>query len=192
MTKQEALFNYTLRIADNNLVLGHRLSEWTGHGPMLEEEIALCNMALDLLGQANSLLQYAAKVEGKGRTEDDLAYLRNDREFFNTLMAEQPNGDYALTVMRHFLMSSFDFYFYEELKKSADPVIAGIAAKAHKEITYHLRHSSNWVERLGDGTEESHSRTQKALDELWRFTEEFFEMNQTDELLLKEKIAVDL
>lgn len=192
MTKNKALFHYCLRLGDNNLILGHRLSEWTGHGPMLEEEMALCNIALDLLGQANSFLQYAAKIEAKGRTEDDLAYLRNDREFFNTLLAEQPNGDYAFTIARQFLVSTFDFYFYEELKRSADSTIAGIAAKAHKEIAYHLRHASNWVERLGDGTEESHVRAQNALDELWRFSNELFEMNKTDELLLKEKIAVDL
>ncbi|MBI3502693.1 MAG: phenylacetate-CoA oxygenase subunit PaaC [Bacteroidetes bacterium] len=192
MTNKEALFNYCLRLGDNNLILGHRLSEWTGRGPMLEEEMALCNIALDLLGQANSFLQYAAKVEAKGRSEDDLAYLRNDREFFNTLLAEHPNGDYAFTIMRQFLMSAFDFYFYDELKKSSDETLAGIAAKAHKEITYHLRHSSNWAERLGDGTEESHSRIQNALDELWRFTAELFEMNEVDGLLLKEKISVDL
>jgi len=192
MNKQEALFKYILRIADNNLVLGHRLSEWTGRGPMLEEEMALCNMALDLLGQANALLQYAAQVEGKGRTEDDLAYLRNDRDFYNTLLAEQPNGDWAFTIARQFLTDTFDFYFYDELRKSADHTLAGIAAKAHKEATYHLRHSSAWTERLGDGTEESHQRMQRAIHELWRFTDELFEMNEVDDILLREKVAVDL
>ncbi len=192
MTRQEALFKYILRIADNNLIIGHRLSEWTGHGPMLEEEMAMCNMALDFLGQANSLLQYAAQVEGKGRTEDDLAYLRNDREFHNTLLAEQPNGDYAFTIARQFLLDTFDIYFLEELKKSSDTTLAGIAAKAHKEALYHHRHTSNLVERLGDGTEESHTRMQSAINSVWRFTSELFEMNETDELLLKEKIAVDL
>lgn len=188
----EALFKYCLRLGDNNLILGHRLSEWTGHGPMLEEEMAMCNMGLDLLGQANSFLQYAAKVEGKGRTEDDLAYLRNDREFYNTLLVEQPNGDFAFTMLRQYLMSAFDFYFYDELKKSSDTTLAGIAAKAHKEIAYHLRHSSNWVERLGDGTVESHERVQNALNELWRFTAELFEMNEIDKILMKENIAADL
>lgn len=192
MTKKEALFNYLLRLGDNSLILGHRLSEWTGHAPILEEEMAMCNMGLDLLGQAEKLFKYAAEVEGKGRTEDDLAYLRNEREFYNTLLVEQPNGDFAFTMMRQFLMSVFDYYFYDALKKSADATLSGIASKAHKEITYHLRHSSNWVERLGDGTEESHKRTQNALNNLWRFTDELFEMTETDHVLLKENISVDL
>jgi ring-1,2-phenylacetyl-CoA epoxidase subunit PaaC len=192
MTKQEALFQYILRLADNNLILGQRLCEWTGHAPILEEEMAMCNIALDLLGQASALFQYAATVEGKGKTEDDLVYWRDEREFYNTLLVEQPNGDFAFTMLRQFLISAFDFYFYNELKKSADTTLAGIAFKAHKEITYHLRHSSHWVERLGDGTEESHMRMQNALNEMWRFTDELFETNETDEILLKENIAVDL
>lgn len=192
MNKQEALFKYILRLADNSLILSQRLSEWTSKGPFLEEDLALTNIALDILGQANSLLEYAAKVEGKGRTSDDLAFFRNEREFYNTLLVEQPNGDYAQTILRQCMIDNFDLLFYMELAKSNDETLAAIAAKSIKEITYHVRHTSSWLERFGNGTEESLSRTQKALNELWRFTDELFEMNEVDEILLKEKIAVDL
>ncbi len=192
MTIQEALFNYCLRLGDNSLILSQRLSEWTSHGPFLEEDLALTNIALDMLGQSKSLLDYAGKVEGAGRMEDDLAYFRTEREFYNTLLVEQPNGDYAKTIVRQFLMDAFDLYFYQELTKSKDATLAAIAAKSVKEITYHLRHSSSWVERFGDGTEESHERVQNGLNELWRYTGELFEMNEVDALLIKEGIAVDL
>lgn len=192
MEKQEALFKYILRIADNNLILGHRLSEMTAHGPMLEEDIASTNIALDMIGQANALLQYAGKVEGKGRSEDDLAFLRNEREFYNTLLAEHPNVDFAYVIARQFFTDAFDVHFYEALKTSADETLSALAIRAHKEVLYHLRHSSSWMERLGDGTEESHIRMQNAIDELWRFTGELFEMNEVDAVLIKEKIAVDL
>ncbi|HEX7414408.1 MAG TPA: 1,2-phenylacetyl-CoA epoxidase subunit PaaC [Bacteroidia bacterium] len=192
MTTSEALYKYLLRLSDNSLILSQRLSEWTSKGPFLEEDLALTNITLDILGQANSLLEYAAKVEGKGRSADDLAFLRNEREFYNTLLVEQPNGDYAQTILRQCLIDCFDLLFYQELTKCKDETLAGIAAKSIKEITYHLRHTSNWVERFGNGTEDSHTRAQKALNELWRFTDELFEMNEVDELLLKEKIAVDL
>src|ERR1035437_343323 len=192
MTKQEALFKYCLRLADTSLILSQRNGEWCGHGPFLEEDLALTNISLDLLGQANSIYQYAAKVEGKGRTEDDLAFHRSEREFYNTLIVEQPNGDYAKTILRQFLCDAFDFYFYSELVKRKDETLSAIAAKSIKEITYHLRHSSSWVERLGDGTEESHTRIINALDELWRFTGEMFEMNEVDSILIKEGIAIDL
>jgi ring-1,2-phenylacetyl-CoA epoxidase subunit PaaC len=192
MTKQEALFNYLLRLGDTSLILAQRNSEWCGHGPFLEEDLALTNITLDLLGQANSLLKYAAEVEGKGRTEDDLTFHRTEREFYNTLITEQPNGDYAKTILRQFLCDAFDFYLYSELLNSKDETLAGIAAKSVKEINYHLRHTSSWVERFGDGTEESHTRIQNALNELWRWTEEMFDMNETDEILIKEGIAVDL
>src|SRR5438552_596401 len=132
MTKQEALFNYILRIADNNLILGHRLSELTGHGPMLEEDIASTNIALDLIGQANALYVYAVKVEGKGRMEDDLAYLRNEREFYNSLLSEQTNVDFAFTIVRQFFSDAFDFHFYEALKSSDDETLAALAVKGHK------------------------------------------------------------
>ncbi|MEO6882387.1 MAG: 1,2-phenylacetyl-CoA epoxidase subunit PaaC [Bacteroidia bacterium] len=189
---QHALFQYCLRLADNSLILGHRLSEWCGHGPVLEEDIALTNIALDHIGHARALLQYAAQVEGKNRTEDDLAFLRKEHEFYNTMLAEQLNGDFGKTIVRQFFTDVFDFYFYQELSKSSDEMLAAIAAKSFKEMTYHLRHSSEWVIRLGDGTEESHQRIQKSVNDLWMFTGEFFEMNEVDEILLKEKIAVDL
>ncbi len=192
MNKQEALFNYTIRLADNSLILSQRLSEWTSQGPFLEEDLALTNIALDILGQANSLLEYAAKIEGKGRTSDDLAFFRNEREFYNTLLVEQANGDYAKTILRQCLIDNFDLLFYAELAKSSDETLAAIAAKSLKEITYHVRHTSSWVDRFGNGTEESHMRLQKALNELWRFTDELFEMNEVDSVLLKDKIAVDL
>jgi ring-1,2-phenylacetyl-CoA epoxidase subunit PaaC len=192
MTTQEALFQYTLRIADSNLILGQRLSEWTGHGPFLEEDLALTNIALDITGAAKSLYEYASSIENKGRSADDLAYFRNDRQFFNNQITELPNGDYAMTIMRQVIVDCFDFYYYTELAKSKDETLAGIAQKSIKEVTYHLRHSSSWVERFGDGTEESHSRVQKALNELWQYTGELFEMNEVDAVLIKEGIAVDL
>ena len=192
MTKKEALFQYILRLADTNLILGHRLSELTGHGPMLEEDIAYTNIALDLIGQANALLQYAAKVEGKGRTEDDLAFLRNEREFYNSLLSEQPNVDFAFTVARQFFSSVFEMYLYDALKNSADETLAALAARSHKEALYHVRHTTAWMERLGDGTDESHSRMQNAVDELWRFTADMFDADEVDALLLKEKIVSDL
>ncbi len=192
MTKQEALFNYCLRLGDTSLILAQRNGELCGHGPFLEEDLALTNITLDLLGQANSILRYAGTIEGKGRTEDDLAFHRSEREFYNTQIVEQPNGDYAKTILRQFFCDAFDFYFYSELVKSKDETLAAIAEKSVKEITYHLRHSSSWVERFGDGTEESRTRIQNALDELWRYTGEMFEMNGVDAVLLKEGIAVDL
>jgi ring-1,2-phenylacetyl-CoA epoxidase subunit PaaC len=188
----EALFNYILRIGDTNLILGQRLSEWTGHGPFLEEDLALTNIALDITGAAKSFLEYAAKIEDKGRTEDDLAFLRNDRQFFNAQITELPNGDYARTIARQVIVDCFDYYFYQELSKSKDETLAGIAQKSLKEVTYHLRHTSAWLERFGDGTEESHNKVQLALNELWQYTNELFEMNEVDELLIKEGIAVDL
>lgn len=192
MNKQDALFKYLLRLGDTSLILAQRNGEWCGHGPFLEEDLALTNIALDLIGQSNSLLNYAAQVESKGKTEDDLAYHRSEREYYNTLISEQPNGDYANTILRQFLCDAFDFYLYSGLVKSKDTTLAAIAAKSIKEITYHLRHTSSWVERLGDGTEESHNRMQDALNELWRFTGEMFEMNEVDAVLIKEGIAVDL
>lgn len=192
MNTKEALFKYLLRLGDSSLILAQRNGEWCGHGPFLEEDLALTNITLDLLGQANSLLQYAGTVEGKGRSEDDLAFFRNEREYFNTLITEQPNGDYAKTILRQFLCDAFDYFLYTELVKSKDQTLAGIAAKSLKEITYHLRHSAAWVERLGDGTEESRARMQKALNELWRFTGEMFEMNEVDKVLIGAGIAPDL
>ena len=192
MTTQEALFQYTLRLGDTNLILGQRLSEWTGHGPFLEEDLALTNIALDITGTAKSLLEYAASIEGKGRTEDDFAYFRNDRQFTNALITEQPNGDYANTIVRQVIMDCFDFHFYTELAKSKDETLAGLAQTSIKEVTYHLRHTASWLERFGNGTEESHNRAQNALNDLWQFTGDLFEMTEGDALLVKEGIAVDL
>jgi ring-1,2-phenylacetyl-CoA epoxidase subunit PaaC len=192
MDSKQALFNYTLRLGDTSLILGQRLSEWTGHGPFLEEDLALTNIALDIFGRAKSLLEYAAKLEDKGRSEDDLAFFRNDREYFNALITEQPNGDYAKTIIRQALIDCFDLLFYTELSKSKDETLAGIAAKSIKEISYHKRHSFSWVMRFGNGTEESMIRLQKGFDEIWEYTGELFEMTEVDEVLIKDGIAVDL
>ena len=192
MNSKDTLFKYCLRLGDSNLILGHRLSGWSSNGPVLEEDIALTNIALDLIGQARYLYQYAAEVEGKGRTEDDLAYKRAEREFYNNLITELPNGDFGYTIARQFLVDTFDYYFYSELVNSKDERLAALAARALKEVTYHLRHSSQWILRLGDGTEESHNRVQTALNDLWMFTGELFEMNEVDEVLIKEDIAPDL
>jgi ring-1,2-phenylacetyl-CoA epoxidase subunit PaaC len=192
MTTQETLFTYTLRLADNALVLGQRLSEWTGHGPFLEEDLALTNIALDTFGTATSLLEYGAKVENKGRDADALAYRRNEREFTNVLLMEQANGDYAKTIMRQVFVDAYNVLLYSELSKSKDETLAGIAQKAIKEVSYHYRHSSAWVIRFGDGTEESHNKIQEALNELWRFTGELFELDEVENDLVKQGIAVDV
>ena len=192
MTLENSKFEYLLRLGDSSLIIGHRLSEWCGHGPILEEDIALINIALDFVGNATSILEYAAKVEGKGRNEDDLAFMRGEREYRNLLITEQPNGDYANTIARQFLFDTYMFFLYEELKNSKDETIAAIAVKTHKEITYHLRHTSQWMLRLGDGTPESHARLQNAVNELWMFTSEMFEMDEVDAILIKEGIAPDL
>ena len=192
ISKQEALFEYCLRLGDNSLVIGHRLSEWCGHGPILEEDIAMINIALDLVGQSRMMLQYAAEVEGKGRTEDDLAYLRDVLHFRNSLLTEQPNGDFAVTMMRQLFITAFNYHLYEALKSSKDETIAAFGEKSLKEVTYHLRHCGEWIVRLGDGTEESHDRAQSALDDLWMFTGDLFETTEGDQLLIKEGIAADL
>ncbi len=185
------LFTYTLRLADNALVLGHRLSEWSGRAPMLEEDIALSNLALDLIGQARMLYSYAGQVEGGGRTEDDLAYLRDDREYRNVLLVEQPNGDFAATMVRHLIYAAFAHPFSQALEQSSDATLAAIAAKAKKELAYHLRHAAEWVIRLGDGTAESHARAQAALDELMSYADELFETDAADRALIKAGVALD-
>lgn len=192
MTQQEALFEYTLRLGDTSLILGHRMSEWCGHGPKLEQDIALINIALDLVGQARSYLDYAGKVEDQGRNEDKLAYFREEREFRSLLIAERPNGDWGNTIMRSFLFDTFHYYYLNELIKSKDAQLAAIAAKSLKEVTYHLRHNSEWVIRLGDGTEESHQRMEDALEELWMYTGEMFDMDEVDAQLIEAGIAPDL
>ncbi|MCX6292542.1 MAG: phenylacetate-CoA oxygenase subunit PaaC [Bacteroidetes bacterium] len=186
------LFDYCLRIADTSLVLGQRLGEWCGHAPILEEDIALTNISLDLIGQARMLLEYAGQVEGKGRTEDDLAYFRGEREFRNLLLAEQPNGDFGQTIMRQFLLSTYQYYFFTGLTKSSDTTLSALAEKSVKEVAYHVRHSSEWVKRLGSGTPESHQRMMNAVDELWMYTGDLFDADQTDAELTAAGIGVDL
>src|SRR5271154_3173996 len=182
---------YALRRADDALILGHRLSEWCGHAPMLEEDMALANMGLDLLGQARELYSYAAKVEGNGNDEDKLAYLRDVRQYRNLLLMEQPNGDFARTMVRQFFYSAFADLYWRAMMKSTDATLAAIAAKSEKESAYHLRHSSEWVVRLGDGTEESHARAQAAIDHLWAFTGEIFDCDDSERGLIDGGIAVD-
>ena len=168
------LIDYTLHLADNALIIAQKNSEWCGHGPILEQDIAITNISLDLLGQSRNFYQYAALLTGGDADEDKLAYLRTEREFKNCLLVEQPNGDWAQTILRQFFFSTYQFLLYEKLQNSNDEQIAAIAAKALKEVTYHLRWSSEWVIRLGDGTAESHQRMVKAIDELWRYTGELF------------------
>ena len=185
------LFEYLLRLGDDRLVLGHRLSEWCGHGPILEEDIALANIALDLVGQANLLLQLAGQVEGEGRDQDRLAYFREAIDFRNALIMELPNGDFANTIVRQFLVSVRDALLLERLQRSTHAELAGIAAKAFKEARYHARHSGDWVLRLGDGTDESHQRAQRALDDLWTYTGELFEVDDVERALTGDGVAVD-
>jgi ring-1,2-phenylacetyl-CoA epoxidase subunit PaaC len=186
------LFNFTIQQADNCLILGQRLGEWCGHGPVLEQDIAMTNISLDLIGQARMLYQYAAEIQGEGKSEDDLAYLRDAWDFKNVLLVEQPNGDFAKTILRQFLFDSFNCYFYEELLKSKDERLAAIAAKSHKEALYHLKWSRDWVLRLGDGTKESHERIQNALDELWSYSGEIVTQSESDQIALKEGYGVNL
>lgn len=192
MEKNQLIKEYCLRLGDSSLILGHRLSEWCGHGPILEEDIAMSNMALDLIGQARGFLKYAGQLEGLNKSEDDLAFHRDVVEFRNRNLVEQANGDFAVTMMRSFLYSAISYLQFKALVKSKDETISGLAEKSLKEVTYHLRHSSEWVIRLGDGTAESHERVQNALNDLWMFTEELFEMDDVDSALIKEGVAVDL
>ena len=186
------LVEYLLRLGDDRLVLGHRLSEWAGHAPILEEDIALGNIALDLLGQATLLLHLAGDAEGRGRDEDALAYFREAVDFRNVQLVELPRGDFAVTMVRQLFFDVFSLYQTEALQQSSHAELAGIAAKAHKEVRYHARHSSEWVVRLGDGTAESHRRAQAAVDELWRFTGELFLADDVDEAMLAAGVGVDL
>lgn len=182
---------YTLRRADDALILGHRLSEWCGHAPMLEEEMALANMALDLLGQSRELYSYAARVEGKENDEDKLAYLRDSMQYRNLLLVEQPNGDFARTVVRQFFYAVFADLYWRAMMNSRDATLAAIAAKSEKESAYHVRHCSEWIVRLGDGTEESNFRTQEAIDHLWAYTGEMFAVDDAERGLIDAGIAVD-
>jgi len=202
----ESLIQYTLHLADNSLILGQRNAEWCGHGPVLEQDIAITNISLDLIGQARNFYQYAAQLINNSKetdstkapspkerelggevTEDTLAYLRKEREFKNLLLVEQPNGDWAQTILRQFFFSQYQHLLFQQMQNSKDQQLAAIAEKSLKEVTYHLRWSSEWVIRLGDGTEESHTRIRKAIDELWRYTGEMFVAANYEK-----KIAIDL
>lgn len=184
--------DYCIRFGDNALILGQRLGEWCGHAPVLEEDIALTNIALDLVGQARLWLAHAGAVEGEGRDEDALAMKRDVLDFRNVLLVEQPNGDFAHTIARQFLYDAWAVPLYQALSRSSDETIRGIAEKAVKESLYHRRHSSEWVIRLGDGTEESRARMITALDDLWGFQDELFEMDALDAKALAAGVGVDL
>jgi ring-1,2-phenylacetyl-CoA epoxidase subunit PaaC len=188
----EALLRYLLRLGDTSLILGQRLAEWVGHSPALEEDLGLANLSLDLIGQARLLLSYAGEIEGRGRDEDALAFLRDAPAFLNLTLAEQPNGDFGRTIVRQVLLDAWQLEIYEALSRSADTRLAGVAAKAIKETRYHFRFSSGWLVRLGDGTEESHRRVQEALNELWRFTTELFAADEVDGVLAQAGIAPEL
>jgi len=187
-----AHFRYVLRLADTSLVLGQRLAEWIGHAPALEEDLGLANLALDLIGQARLLLTYAGELEGRGRTEDTLAFLREAAQFANLTLAEQPNGDFAQTIVRQWLIDCWQLEVYESLSASSDTRLGAIAAKALRETRYHHRFSSGWLMRLGDGTPESQHRAQRALDDLWRFTAELFTPDEVDERMCAAGIAPSL
>lgn len=182
---------YALRLGDDALVLAQRLVEWSSRAPALEEDIALSNIALDLLGQARSLLAYAGEAEGAGRSEDDLAYLRPEGEFTNCQLVEQPNGDFAATMARQLFFSTYQLALYRRLTDSRDETLAAVAAKAAKEVDYHRDHATGWTLRLGDGTEESHRRMQAAVDHLWPFTFELFEPDGLTDRLVAAGMAVD-
>lgn len=188
---QDAFFEFLLRMGDNALILGHRNSEWCGHGPVLEEDIAMSNIALDLIGQTSLWLGLAGEVEGQGRSADDLAYLRDAWDFRNLLLVERPNGDFGKTLMRQFLFDAFHFHQLQALTGSADPRVAEIAAKALKEVSYHLERSAEQVIALGDGTDESHARMQAALDEQWDYALEMFTSDASDAAMAAAGIAPD-
>nr|WP_321229862.1 1,2-phenylacetyl-CoA epoxidase subunit PaaC [uncultured Psychroserpens sp.] len=190
--KNENLYKYILGIADNSLILGQRLGELTGHGPSLETDIACTNMSLDLFGQVRSYYQYAAKIAGDNRTEDDIAMLRKEREYVNVLMVEQPNTNFAYTMARQFLFDVYHLLFLQELQKSKDLTLSAIANKSIKEVSYHLRFSSDWIKRLGDGTEESHQKMQDAIDGLWTYTDELFHQTEADIEMVSDGIGVDV
>ncbi|MGR8947311.1 MAG: 1,2-phenylacetyl-CoA epoxidase subunit PaaC [Gammaproteobacteria bacterium] len=185
-------FEYVLRLGDNALILGQRLSEWCGHSPFVEEDVAMANTALDHVGRARMLLTHAGSIEGKGQSEDDLAYKRYERDFKNFLIAELPIGDFAFSMVRQLLLDTYHYYLFDGLTGSADETLAAIAAKAVKESRYHLRRSSQWLCKLGDGTDESHAKTQDAVSRIWRFTSELFEYDSVDHNAMKAGLAPDM
>lgn len=189
---RNAHFEYLLRLGDDALILSHRLSEWCGHAPVLEQDIALANIALDLLGQARMLLSHAGEVEGRDRSEDDLAYFRTSHQFRNVLLVEYPNRDWAYTIVRQFFFDAYHYHHYQALLHSSDAHLAAIAEKAIKECTYHLRYSSEWMVRLGDGTPTSHQKMQAAVDDLWMYTGELTTPSAADQAALEAGIGADL
>jgi ring-1,2-phenylacetyl-CoA epoxidase subunit PaaC len=186
------LVQYICGIADNSLILGQRLGELCGHGPSLETDIALTNISLDLFGQVRSYFQYAAELKGEQSTEDTFAFLRKEQEYRNVLLVEQPNTDFAYVIARQFLFDVYHQLFLEKLQSSTDQTLAAIAKKSLKEVTYHVRFSSDWVIRLGDGTEESHSRMSAAIEDLWIFTEELFSTTELDKEMANSSVGVDI
>ncbi len=188
---EQPLETYAVRLGDDALVLGHRLSQWCSNAPFLEEDLALANVALDFIGRARMFYTYAGELRGDGSCEDDYAYLRDCREYSNLLIHELPRGDFAFSMARQFLLDTFYVEFLKQLQDSSDATLAGIAGKAVKESIYHLRRSTRWIMRLGDGTPESHDRLQHAIDELWGFTPELFEMDELENALLQSGVAVD-
>ena len=191
MTTQEAFYNYIVRLGDDSLILGQRLSEWCGHGPVLEEDIAVTNIALDLIGQTNNLYELAVSIENNGKNVDQLAFLRLEKEYTNVLLVEQPNVDFGYTIVRQFFFDAYRKLVFEALCHSSDEKLAGIAEKSLKETKYHLKHSSEWVIRLGDGTEESHTRVQEAVNTLWKFTEELFYQDEVDQKVIELGLGID-
>ena len=189
--RSSALATYALRLGDDALVLSHRLGEWVTNAPQLEEDVALGNIGLDLLGQARTLLSYAGEVEGAGRTEDDLAYLRTDREYLNVHLVERPNEDFAVSMARQLFFSTYQLALHEALHTSRDETLAGVAGKAVKEVDYHRDHATQWVLRLGDGTEESHRRMQAGVERIWPYVDELFGTDELEQSLVADGVAVD-
>jgi ring-1,2-phenylacetyl-CoA epoxidase subunit PaaC len=189
---KQVLIDYTLHLADDSLILGQRNAEWCGHGPVLEQDIAITNISLDLIGQSRNFYQYAATLIGKDATEDSLAYLRKEEEFKNCLLVEQPKGDWAQTILRQFFFSQYQFLLFQQLQNSKDEQLAAIAEKSLKEVTYHLRWSSEWVIRFGDGTDESHQRMIKAIDELWKYTDELFSATNYELQVASDGAGIDV
>lgn len=192
LSSGDALLQTIVQIADDHLILGHRLSEWCGHAPTLEEDLSMPNMALDLIGQSRALYSYAAKLENKGRSEDDFAYLRTDREYTNCLLVERPNTDFAHTMLKQFYFATFMQPFWHSVANGCDETLSGIAAKAEKEIRYHIRHTSEWIIRLGDGTEESAARMQQAVDEIHPYTDELFITDAARQKCIKDNVLSDI
>jgi ring-1,2-phenylacetyl-CoA epoxidase subunit PaaC len=192
MNNNQQLIKYLTVLGDTALIQGHRLSEWCSHGPYLEEDLALANIALDQIGRAQSYLKYAAELTGEGLTEDDLAYKRPERAFRNLLITELPNGDFSYTMLKILFLSAYECLLYEKLSESSDETLAGISAKAVKESRYHYTHSMNWCIRLGNGTEESHQRLQNSLDDLWMYTGELFERTEEQAYLIENGIIPEL